>query len=131
MGLLALAFCACSSTKKADEVVESDVPYPADEDMAYYQAQSDSGYQRFWTDIKATSSAFVNNSQYFDRGIRFEDIRIVGEGLYNGRVDINLGNGLLQLTLIRKFKAQGKNAIWQVVAAKEIRWRKSDSKSAK
>jgi hypothetical protein len=125
--IILLAILGCGGAKK-NEQASIDVPYPADEDMLYYQAESDSGHQQFWTDIKATASAFINNSSYANRGIRFEDIRIVGEGIYNGKVEVDLGKGVLELTLLRKFQSRGKNAIWQVIGAKESKWPKSDSK---
>ena len=117
--LLIFASFACSG-KKQEEVFDSDVPFPADVDLEYYQAQCDSGLQTFWVDIKAITSAFINNSRYVDRGARFEDIRIVNEGLFKGVVEVNLGKTRLELRLIRKNQALGKKAIWQVIDAKEI-----------
>jgi hypothetical protein len=117
--LLIFASFVCSE-KKQEAVSDPDIPFPADSDMAYYQAQCDSGIQTFWADIKAISSAFLNNSRFVDRGAKFSDIRIVSEGPSNGAVEVNLGKTRLELGLIRKYQVAGKKAIWQVVSAKEI-----------
>jgi len=116
---LMIGLAACGGKKEAEEV-DPDLPFPADSNLVYYQAQCDSGLQEFWGDIKAISSAFVNNSQYADRGILFENIRIVNEGLFVGYVEISMGESCLGLKLIRKNQSLGKKCIWQVVAAKEM-----------
>jgi hypothetical protein len=121
--ILMLGLFGCGGKKQVEEV-DLDLPFPADSDLVYYQAQCDSGLQQFWGDIKTISSAFISNSQYFDRGVRFEDIRIVNEGLFTGYMEINMGKTRLELKLIRKNQALGKKCIWQVVAAKESPWPK-------
>jgi hypothetical protein len=123
LSILMIAALACSVKKQA-EGPDPDFPFPADSDLAYYQAQCDSGYQKFWGDIKAISSAFLNNSKYADRGARYENIRIVNEGLFKGSVEVDLGDARLELQLIRKNQALGKKGIWQVVAARETPWPK-------
>lgn len=119
LALMMLGILACSGKKQVSEA-DPDLPFPADSNLAYYQAQCDSGYQKFWGDIKAISSAFINNSRFVDRGIRFEDINIINEGIFSGHVEISVGDSCLELKLIRKNQALGKKCIWQVVAAKEM-----------
>lgn len=116
--LLLLGLFACGGNKQVQED-DPDLPFPADSDLVYYQAQFDSGYQIFWGDIKAISSAFINNSQYANRGVKYGDIFIVNEGLFNGRVRINMGESCLEMKLIKKNQALGRKCIWQVVEAKE------------
>lgn len=117
--ILMLGLFACGGKKEVAEV-DPDLPFPADSNLVYYQAQYDSGLQKFWGDIKAISSAFINNSKYADREVRFENIRIVNEGLFSGYIEINMGESCLGLKLIRKNQTLGKRCIWQVVAAKEM-----------
>lgn len=119
LAILMLGLLACGGKKEVTEK-DPDLPFPADSNLTYYQAQCDSGLQKFWGDIKAISSAFLNNSRYADMDIPFENIRIVNEGLYTGYVEINMGESCLGLKLIRKNQALGKRCIWQVVAAKEM-----------
>ncbi|MCD6163648.1 MAG: hypothetical protein J7K40_14700 [candidate division Zixibacteria bacterium] len=124
--LLAIILMGCVK----EEIIEiPDVPFPADEDMVFYQAESDSGYQDFWTDIKAVSSAFLNNSKYWDMKIKSENIVILGEGLFHGTVEIESSELILTLKMERKFKSKGRNAIWQVIAVKEKSWPLQDSTS--
>ena len=127
--IILMIFASCVDNKP--ETVQEDIPYPADEDMEYYQAQADSGIQAFWLDSKATASAFINNSIYATRGIRYSDIRIVGEGAVNCLVNINIGDSLLELSMERKYKGMGKKSIWQVIAANTKPWPKPASKSAR
>jgi hypothetical protein len=123
LSILIFVALACSGKKQADGP-DPDFPFPADSNLAYYQAQCDSGYQLFWGDIKAISSAFLNNSKYADRGANYGDIRIDNEGLFKGSVGVDLGDTCLELRLIRKNQALGKKGIWQVVAATETPCRK-------
>ena len=128
---LFLIFFIIGCSPKKNTVEESDIPYPPNEDMIYYQAECDSGRQTFWTDIKAVSSAFLNNSRYMDIDVKGDDFIILGEGLYHGQVEIETPDYILELTFERKFKSRGKNAIWQVIAAKEKPWPTGNSKSGR
>ena len=111
-----------------NEIIEvSDIPFPADENMLYYQAQCDSGYQDFWTDIKAVSSAFLNNSKYWELKTKSEKIVILGEGLFHGTIEIETSEMILTLIMERKFKSKGRDAIWQVIEIKEKPWPSQDS----
>jgi hypothetical protein len=117
--ILMAGIYACGGKKEVSDI-NPDVPFPADSDLVYYQAQYDSGLQQFWGDIKALSSAFLNNSQYVGRRISFKDLRIVSEGLFTGYVEVNMGDTCLVLKLIRKNQKLGKRCIWQVVDAREV-----------
>jgi len=112
-------------------IEESDVPYPPDEEMIYYQAQCDSGYQEFWKDIKATTSAYLNNSRYAEQSVGTDHMQILGEGLFHGVVEVELPEILLQVTLERKFKSKGRIAVWQIIAVEEKPWPKEISRSAR
>ncbi|OQX92454.1 MAG: hypothetical protein B6D58_02840 [candidate division Zixibacteria bacterium 4484_95] len=105
-----------------------ELPYPPDKDILYYQAESDSGYQPWWTDIKAVTSAFLNNSQYCDRDVRPENIIIVGEGIFHGLIEVELPDMILELKMERKFKSRGRKSVWQVIAVKEKPWPKQNLK---
>ena len=128
LSLLTLILFNCAPEKEIDY---SDTPYPINENLAYYQAQCDSGNQAFWTDIKAVTSAFLNNSKYMDYKHNTEDIVILGEGLFHGKVEIPLSDMILRLTLERQFKHRGRKAIWQVTEAEEIPWPSKDSASVR
>jgi hypothetical protein len=116
-------------TLKKEQVLQSDFPFPADSDLVYYQAQCDSGFEAFWLDIKATSSAFVNQSRYYGYSSDTDDMRILGEGIFHGQVEVEMKDFILVITLERQFKEKGRRAIWQVVDAKEKPWPKRNSKS--
>jgi len=128
--ILLAAAMFCSPGKKDEESV-SEVPYPPDSEMVYYQQQCDSGYQDYWTDIKAVSSAFLNNSRYASREVKVTQLRIKEEELLNGTIEVWLPDVLLELRLERRFKNLGRKSIWQVVEVKEKPWPKSDSKSGR
>jgi hypothetical protein len=108
-----------------------DWPFPPDKDMIYYQAEADSGYQPFWTDIKAVASAYLNNSRYAGVRLRAEDFILRSEGLFHGRVEIEMPDIIVELTMERKFKSKGRKGVWQVVDVVEKPWPKKHSKSAK
>lgn len=124
--LLSCIVIGCSGEKTSEW---QDIPYPPDEDLSYYQAQSDSGLQTYWTDIKAVTSAFLNNSKYWQYKAKTSDIIILGEGIFHGQVEIEMPDFILELTLERKFKEKGRKSIWQVVALKEKPWPVKGSKS--
>lgn len=128
--ILLAAAMFCSPGKK-DEESFSEVPYPPDSEMVYYQQQCDSGYQDYWTDIKAVSSAFLNNSSYASREVKVTQLRIKEEELLKGIVEVWMPDVLLELRLERRFKNLGGKSIWQVVEVKEKPWPKSNSKSGR
>jgi hypothetical protein len=125
--ILALFIWGCL---KLDEPEEYNIvlPYPTNNDILYYQAESDSGYQEWWTDIKAVTSAFLNNSQYWDSNTRPEDIIIIGEGIFHGLIEVELPDMILELTMERKFKSRGRKSVWQVIVVKEKPWPKQSLK---
>ncbi len=124
---LALLIGGCVKMNKFEEYT-IELPYPPDKDILYYQAESDSGYQPWWTDIKAVTSAFLNNSQYCDRDVRPENIIIVGEGIFHGLIEVELPDMILELKMERKFKSRGRKSVWQVIAVKEKPWPKQNLK---
>jgi len=108
-----------------------DWPFPPDKDMIYFQAEADSGYQPFWTDIKAVASAYLNNSRYTDIRLRAEDFILRSEGLYRGLVEVEMPDFIVELTMERKFKSRGRKGVWQVIDVVEKPWPKKRSQSAK
>jgi len=126
---LAIIVAGCMPDKK--EVEYTNLPYPANEDILYYQSECDSGYQTFWTDIKLVTSAYLNNSKYDSIRVRPEDIIIKGEGLFTGYIEVELPNCILELKLERPNKSRGNNSIWQVIEAKEKPWPKPGSQSGR
>ena len=126
---LAFIIDGCMPEKK--EVEYTNLPYPPNEDILYYQSECDSGYQTFWTDIKLVTSAYLNNSKYEGIRVRSEDIIIKGEGLFTGYIEVEMPEIILELKLQRPNKSVGTRSIWQVIEAKEILWPKPDSQSVK
>jgi hypothetical protein len=98
------------------------LPYPPNKDILFYQAESDSGYQTFWTDIKATTSAYLNNSKYDIYQVNHEDIIIIGEGLFRATVEVEMRDFILVLKFERPNKSIGKRSIWQIKSAEEKPW---------
>jgi hypothetical protein len=125
-GILLIIGC---SSPPGDDVVYSSVPYPANKNILYYQSEADSGYQPFWTDIKATVSAYLNNSEYDSIKVAPKDIILVGQGLFRGTVEVEMPKFILVLKLERPNKSLGDKSIWQVISAEEKPWPKSRSKS--
>ena len=126
--LTALIFAGCTEKEPPPG---PDWPFPPDKDMIYYQAQADSGYQPFWTDIKAVASAYLNNSRYAGIPLKAEDFILRAEGLFHGRVEVEMPDYIVELTMERKFKSKGRKGIWQVVDVTEKPWPKKPSPSAK
>lgn len=124
---LALIIGGCFKLDEPEEYA-IELPYPTDEDILYYQAESDSGYQEWWSDIKAVTSAFLNNSQYWDSNTKPEDIIIIGEGIFHGLIEVELPDMILELTMERKFKSRGRKSVWQVIAVTEKSWPRQSSK---
>jgi hypothetical protein len=126
---LAIVIAGCMPEQKESDY--TNLPYPANEDILYYQSECDSGYQTFWTDIKLVTSAYLNNSKYDSIGVKPDDIIIKGEGLFTGYIEVEMPEIILELKLQRPNKSVGARSIWQVIEAKEIPWPKPDSLSVK
>jgi hypothetical protein len=125
--IIALLIGGC---RPKQEVVDyKNLPYPPDENILFYQAEADSGYQTFWTDIKATTSAYLNNSQYDTIEVAPEDIILVGQGLFRGTIEVEMPEFILTLKLERPNKSIGRKSIWQVISAEEKLWPNDGSKS--
>jgi hypothetical protein len=119
----------CRPENKQEEFLN--VPYPPNEDILYYQSEVDNGYQPFWTDIKATASAYLNNSKYAGIEVAPDDIIIVGEGIFHGTIDVEMPDYILELKMERPNKSKGRQSIWQVISVKEKPWPNNGSKSKK
>lgn len=115
---------ACTPAK--DKKVEDDtnLPYPADEDLPLYQAEVDSGYLLFWTDIKMVSSAYMGNSKYRNYIVSNDNLVIRGEGLFIGMVEVETQDFIVELRFERPYKSKGRKSIWQVISAEEKPWPK-------
>jgi len=98
------------------------LPYPPAEDLEYYQAQADSGYQEFWLDLKAVASAFMNNSEFWQLEISTDKMVIIAEGLFKASVEVELPDGLLILNMERQFKERGRDSIWQIISVEKQEW---------
>jgi len=118
LAILCLGGCA----PEEKQVEYTNLPYPADKDIQYYQSATDSGYQKYWIDIKAVTSAYLNNSKYNAIKVTPENIIIVGEGLFHGTIDVEMPDFILELKLERPNKPLGRKSIWQVKEAKELPW---------
>jgi hypothetical protein len=112
--ILSLIFTACSSEKEA-VVDRTNLPYPADEDLMFYQNEADSGYMTFRRDIKRSVLSYMGNSKYNKYKLTADNVRIRGEGLFIGTVEVETKDFLLVIRLERPFKSKGRNSIWQVI----------------
>ena len=128
--ILALFIAGCFKLDKPEQY-KTKLPYPPDDAIMYYQSEIDSGYQEWWADIKAVTSAFLNNSHYWDRDVKPEDIIIVGEGIFHGLVEVELSDMILELKMERKFKSRGRQSIWQIIDIKEKPWPQPHLKSVR
>ncbi|MCP4580367.1 MAG: hypothetical protein GY839_02020 [candidate division Zixibacteria bacterium] len=126
---VSLALLLLSCVPEKEEVDFTNLPYPADEDIIYFQTECDSGYQAFWSDIKLASSAYLNNSKYEHIRVIEKDIRIMGEGLFTGFIEVEMPEFILELKLQRPNKSKGRKSIWQVIEVKEKPWPTKKSKS--
>jgi len=116
---LALATFCCVPEVPSESSV---LPYPPAEDLEYYQAQADSGYQEFWLDLKAVASAFMNNSEFWQLEISTDKMVIIAEGLFKASVEVELPDGLLILNMERQFKERGRDSIWQIISVEKQEW---------
>ena len=107
----------------------ANLPYPADEDLVYYQAECDSGYQEFWLDIRSVASAYLNNSKYDYVEAKAKDYIIMGEGIFTGYIEVETPDFILELKMHRPNKSRGRKSIWQVVEVKEKPWPTQNSES--
>ncbi len=122
----ALAWFGC---KGADNTAEDKIPLPfPDERMSeFYQSRVDSSEFEWFTDVKAAASSFVNEMGFVEKGVSTSDVIILGEGLFHARVEVELPNKIIVLTMERPYKHKGKNSIWQVIGVEEKEWPKRKS----
>ncbi len=124
--LSALSAVNCGKEESSGEIVIP-LPYPDTEEAEFIQAQIDSSEFLWFTDIKATASAFANEFGYDENGVSTTAVRIIGEGIFHGTVEIELSDMILTLTMERPFKHRGKESLWQVTKVEERPWRKQES----
>ena len=124
---LALLALACN-LKKEPPVEPPQIPYPANEVAPVIQARVDSSEYTWFTDVKATASAFCNDQMNVEKPVSTSDVVILGEGLFHAKVEVHLPAKILILTMERLYKEKGKNSIWQIVKLEEKSWPESKSK---
>jgi hypothetical protein len=127
--LISITLIIGCSSPPDDDVEYSSVPYPANKNILFYQSEADSGYQPFWTDIKGTVSAYLNNSEYDSIDVKPEDVILLGQGLYRGTVEVEMPRFILVLKLERPNKSLGDKSIWQVISKEEKPWPDNRSRS--
>ncbi len=115
---------ACFGCESADNTVGNNIPLPfPDEKMSkFYQSRVDSSEFEWFTDVKAAASSFMNEMGFIEEGISTSDIIILGEGLFHAKVEVELPDKIMVLTMERPYKHRGKNSIWQVIAMEEKEW---------
>jgi len=129
----ALVFCiaayvmGCSRPEKAKNSLPP-LPYPDGEMAKFIQAQVDSSEYLWFLDIKAAASSFMNEYEFMEDGVSTSSIRIVGEGIFHGTVEVELPDKIMVLKMERPFKQKGKNSIWQVIRVEEKPWPDTKSK---
>lgn len=119
----------CCAPPKEEIPDETNIPYPADDDLMIYQADVDSGYMPFWTDIKSVASSYMGNSKYSKYEFNSDNISIRGEGLFIGTVEVETQDFIAVIRLERPYKSRGRNSIWQVISVEEKPWPKKRSQS--
>jgi hypothetical protein len=105
------------------------LPFPDAKMSAFYQARVDSSEFLWFTDVKATASAFMNE-EVPGSNISTGEVVIISEGLFHAQAEVQLPDKKLLLTMKRLFEEKGDNSIWQVVKVEEKIWPKDKSKSA-
>lgn len=118
----------CSGDKRSSDKINPPLPYPDQETAKFIQAQVDSSDFLWYTDIKAAASSFMNEFGYTAEGVSTSSIRILGESLFHGKVEVELPDEIVTLTMERPFKQMGKKSIWQVTAVEERPWPRRSSK---
>ena len=118
-----LIWFGCGGT---DTTVDDSIPLPfPDERMSeFYQSRVDSSEFEWFTDVKAAASSFMNEMGFIEEGVSTSDIIILGEGLFHAKVEVELLDKIVVLTMERPYKHKGKNSIWQVIAVEEKEWPK-------
>jgi len=125
--LAMLLLAGCEGKKEQTEFIPP-LPYPSDDMARYIQGQVDSSEYLWYTDIKATASAYMNEFGFSPNGVSTSAIRIVGEGIFHGTVEVELPDEIVILTMERPFKQFGRRSIWQVTAMEEKPWPSKESK---
>ncbi len=131
-GILMLAFAgvlAWFGCKGVDNTADDKIPLPfPDERMSkFYQSRVDSSEFEWFTDVKAAASSFINEMGFVKDGVSTTDIVILGEGLFHAKVEVELPDRIMVLTMERPYKHKGKNSIWQVIQVEEKEWPKRKS----
>ncbi len=122
----ALACFSCAGTDNtADDTIP--LPFPDERMSEFYQSRIDSSEFEWFTDVKAAASSFINEMRFVNDGVSTSDIIILGEGLFHARVEVELPDKIMVLTMERPYKHKGKNSIWQVIGIEEKEWPKRKS----
>lgn len=123
----ALVCFSCTGTEnEADDTIP--LPFPDEGMSEFYQSRVDSSEFEWFTDVRAAASSFMNEMGFIEEGISTSDIIILGEGLFHAKVEVELPDMIMVLTMERPYKHKGKNSIWQVIGVEEKEWpeRKSE-----
>lgn len=123
----ALVCFSCAGTDNtADDTIP--LPFPDERMSEFYQIRVDSSEFEWFTDVKAAASSFINEMGFVEEGVSTSDIVILGEGLFHAKVEVELPDKIMVLTMERPYKHKGKNSIWQVIEVEEKEWpeRKSE-----
>lgn len=123
----ALACFSCAGTDNtADDTIP--LPFPDERMSVFFQSRVDSSEFEWFTDVKATASSFINEMGFVKDGVSTTDVVILGEGLFRAKVEVELPDKIMVLTMERPYKHKGKNSIWQVIEVEEKEWpeRKSE-----
>jgi len=124
---IAIAVFGCTGKQKP-KTATPPLPYPDEKMSVFLQAGIDSSEFLWFTDIKSAASSFMNEFGYSLDGVSTSDIRIVGEGIFHGTVEVELSDMIITLIMERPFKHKGKDSIWQVIKVEERPWPKQKSK---
>lgn len=122
-----LAWSGCESTDKTADL-SIPLPFPDERMSKFYQSRVDSSEFEWFTDVKAAASSFINEMGFGKDGISTTDVVILGEGLFHARVEVELPDKIMVLTMERPYKQKGRNSIWQVIEVEEKEWPKRKSK---
>ena len=103
------------------------LPFPDERMSRFYQSRIDSSEFEWFIDVKAAASSFINEMGFVKDGVSTSDIIILGEGLFHAKVEVELPDKIMVLTMERPYKHKGKNSIWQVIQVEEKEWPKRKS----
>jgi len=112
LGVMVLITC---DYKKKAPAHEPRIPYPDAAEAKFLQEKVDSMQFLWFKDIKSTASSFCNEELRIAGGVSTGEVTILSEGLFHAKVEVQLPERILILTLDRPFKNRGRDSIWQIV----------------